>query len=320
MGRTLKDVVGRYASAACLVLALACGASGCAGTSGESESAPDFSNITTESIIAANDMRSLLARHKSVFIEFRSSDSDEVSYVYVDADYLYQKIGYTSVIVNNEEIWQIDDVEGEKHPYYYWFAMDEKESVEMRTTPSDYSYIDSVYTSRETIENIQDNLDGTLTITTLLNAEDTAESMSYFGQELPEGATKAEERTVYVVDGKTLENMSGSTTMVIDGKDDSVTYIEITYDVERPDDLKELEAYLKELKDGPNTSPRFVKIIYDYGTNMEQSYEITVDRDFRVITCSRSGYDYLYSDPEKTKAYEGDGGGSEVTIYAFTEE
>ena len=320
MGRTLKDVVGRYASAACLVLALACGASGCAGTSGESESAPDYSNITTESIVTANDMRSLLARHKSVSIEFRSSDSDEVSYVYVDADYLYQKIGITSVIVDNDAIWQIDDIDGEMHPYYYWFAMNADEETEMRTTPSEFAFIDSVNASRETIESIHDNRDGTLTVTTLLNAEDTAESMSYYGQELPEGATKAEERTVYVVDGKTLENVSGSTTMVIDGKDDSVTYIEITYDVERPDDLKELEAYLKELKDGPNTSPRSVKIIYDYGTNMEQSYEITVDRDFRVITCSRSGYDYLYSDPEKTKAYEGDGGGSEVTIYAFTEE
>ena len=320
MGRTLKDVVGRYASAACLVLALACGASGCAGTSGESESAPDYSNITTESIVTANDMRSLLARHKSVSIEFRSSDSDEVSYVYVDADYLFEKIGISSVIVNKDAIWQIDDVDGEMQPYYYWFAMDADEEAETRTTPSDFAFIDSVYAGRETIESIQDNRDGTLTITTLLNAEDTAESMSYYGQELPEGATKAEERTEYVVDGETLENVSGSTTMVIDGKDDSVSYIEITYDADRPEEINELEAFLKDLENGPKTDQRCVKIIYDYGTETERSYELQVDRNFRVITCARLGYDYQYSDPERTTVYEGDDGSSLVTIYAFTED
>ena len=198
--------------------------------------------------------------------------------------------------------------------------MDADEETEMRTTPSDFAFIDSVNAGRETIESIQDNLDGTITVTTLLNAEDTAQSMSYYDQELPEGATKAEERTEYVLNRKTLENLFGSTTMVIDGKDDSVNYIEITYDVERPEEVKELEAFLKDLENGPKTDRRTVKIIYDYGTEMERSYEIQIDRSFRVITCARYGYDYQYSDPERTTVYEGDDGSSLVTIYAFTEE
>ena len=285
----------------------------------DGEEAPDYSAITAEAIAAANDMQSLLARHKSVFLAFSSSDSDEESYVYVDADYLYQKIGITSVIFDQDAIWQIDDVDGERHPYYYWFAMDADEEAEMRTTPSDFAFIDSVNASRETVESIQDNGDGTLTVTTLLNAEDTAESMSYYGQELPEGATKAEERTEYVVDANTLENTAGSTTMVIDGEDAYVDSVKVTYDVDRPEEILALEAFLEDLENGAKTDPRTVKIIYDYGTETEQSYELEVDRDFRVITCARLGYDYQYSDPEKTEVYGGDDGSSVVTIYAFTE-
>ena len=108
--------------------------------------------------------------------------------------------------------------------------------------------------------------------------------------------------------------------MVIDGKDGSVSFIEITYDADRPEEINALEAFLKDLENGPKTNRRCVKIIYDYGTETERSYEFQVDRNFRVITCARLGYDYQYSDPERTTVYEGDNGSSLVTIYAFTEE
>lgn len=320
MKKLMRRTIVRTAATLCMMLALVFGAAGCAKASTGNEAPLDYSNITMEAIVAANDMQALLARHKSVLIAYRSSDSDELSYVYVDAEYLYQKVGITSVIVDKDAIWQIDDVDGEMHPYYYWFAMDADEEAETRTTPSDFAFIDSVNAGRETIERIQDNRDGTLTVTTLLNAEDTAESMSYYGQELPEGATKAEERTEYVVDGETLENLSGSTTMVIDGKDGSVSFIEITYDADRPEEINELEAFLQDLENSPKTDRRTVEIIYDYGTETERSYEFQVDRNFRVITCARLGYDYQYSNPERTTVYEGDNGSSLVTIYAFTEE
>lgn len=50
---------------------------------------------------------------------------------------------------------KVDDVDGEMQPYYYWFAMDADEEAETRTTPSDFAFIDSVYTGRETIESIR---------------------------------------------------------------------------------------------------------------------------------------------------------------------
>ena len=319
MKKLMRKTIGRTTAAIYLVLALAFGAARWAKASAGSEATLDYSGITMEAIVAANDMQTLLARHKSILIAYSASDSDEPTYEYVDAEYLYQKVGITSVIADKNAIWQIDDVDGEMHPYYYWFAMDADEEAEMRTTPSNFAFIDSVSASRETIESIQDNRDGTLTVTTLLNAEDTAEIMSYYGQELPEGATKAEDRTEYVVDGNNLENLSGSTTMVIDGKDATVNSIEITYDVDRPEEINVLGAFLKDLENGPKTDRRTVEIIYDYGKETEHSYKIQIDRSFRVITCARLGYDYQYSDPERTTVYDGDNGSSLVRIYAFTE-
>ncbi|MBE7003732.1 MAG: hypothetical protein E7425_05520 [Ruminococcaceae bacterium] len=276
--------------------------------------------ITMNALIEANSTQSLLARHKSLLLEYGPADSDEKNCLYLDADYLYQKVGYSSVVVDYDEIWQVDDVDGGKAFYYCWFAMDEAEEKERRTIPSDFEFLDTVNTSREIIADIRDNKDGTLTLTTLLGAEDTAESMEYYDEEYPEGASRVEQRMEYVVDEKTLEIKASTTTMVVDGEDGDVTLITMTYDADRPDDLTSLAALIKELPHSEKTDPRTVKVVYDYGTDQEQTYEIVVEHDYRVITNVRRGYYSVYSDPEKINVYGGDGGEGDVTIYAFAGE
>ena len=276
--------------------------------------------ITMDALIEANSTQSLLSRHKSLLLEYGSADSDEKSCLYLDADYLYQRVGYSYVVVDYDEIWQVDDVDGGKAFYYCWFAMDEAEERESRTIPSDFEFLDTDNTSREIITDIRDNKDGTLTLTTLLGAEDTAESMEYDDEEYPEGVSRVEQRMEYVVDAKTLEIKASSTTMVVDGEDGDVTLITITYDVDRPDELTSLAALIKELPNSEKTDPRTVKVVYDYGTDQEQTYEIVVEHDYRVITNVRRGYYSVYSDPDKTNAYGGDSGEGNVTIYAFAGE
>ena len=279
-----------------------------------------WTKITMDALIEANSTQSLLSRHKSLLLEYGSADSGEKDCLYLDADYLYQRVGYSNVVVDYDEIWQVDDVDGGKAFYYCWFAMDEAEEKESRTTPSDFEFLDTVNTSREIIADIRDNRDGTLTLTTLLGAEDTKESMEYYGQEYPEGAFRVEQRMEYVVDAKTLEIQASTTTMVVDGEDGDVTLITITYDVDRPDNLTSLAALIRELPRSGKTDSRTIKVVYDYGTDQEQTYEIVVGYDYRVITNVRRGYYSVYSDPEKTNAYEGDGGEGDVTIYAFAGE
>lgn len=313
----LRKTIGRTAAAACFLLALAFGAVGCTKTSTGSEAETDAPDITMTALVEANDIETIRSRHTSMLLEYRTSDSDEVVREYTDADYIYQMLDGTDVLVGKEDVWQCDKQDGEKAFYYYWYAMDEKEEAEMRITPSDYpSPIDNPYTTREIIESVQENEDGTLTVITWSNAEDTKEYLESQQVECPEGA---EQRTEYVVDRETLELVSVSSAVVVDGEDALASTLNITYDVDQPEALKALAAQSKELKNGERTNERTITIIYDYGTDEEQSYEIQVDRSFRVITCARFGYDYQYSDPEKTEAYEGDDGSSVVTIYAFTE-
>lgn len=314
----MRKMIGRTFAAACFLLALAFGTAGCARTTTGSEAETDASDITMTALVEANDVETIHSRHTSMLLEYRISDSDEVVWEYADADYIYQMLDGTDVLVGKEDVWQCDEQDGEKTFYYYWYAMDEKEEAEMRITPSDYPLpIDNPYTIRETIESVQENEDGTLTVITWSNAEDTKEYLESQQVECPEGA---EQRTEYVVDRETLELVSVSSAVVVDGADALASTLNITYDVDQPEALKALAAQIEELKSGERTNERTITVIYDYGTDAEESYEIKADQSYRVIPVTRAGYDYLYSDPEKTEVFEGSDVLSDVIVYVFTEE
>ena len=316
--KVLRKTIRRTAAAACVLLALSSGVAGCAKTTTGSEAETDAPDITMTALVEANDVETIHSRHTSMLLEYRISDSDEVVWEYADADYIYQMLDGTDVLVGKEDVWQCDEQDGEKTFYYYWYAMDEKEEAEMRIAPSDYPLpIDNPYTIRETIESVQENEDGTLTVITWSNAEDTKEYLESQQVECPEGA---EQRTEYVVDRETLELVSVSSAVVVDGEDALASILNITYDVDQPEALKALVAQIEELKNGERTNERTITVIYDYGTDAEESYEIKADQSYRVIPVTRTGYDYLYSDPEKTEVFEGSDVLSDVIVYVFAEE
>ena len=316
--KVLRKTIRRTAAAACVLLALSSGVAGCAKTTTGSEAETDAPDITMTALVEANDVETIHSRHTSMLLEYRISDSDEVVWEYADADYIYQMLDGTDVLVGKEDVWQCDEQDGEKTFYYYWYAMDEKEEAEMRITPSDYLLpIDNPYTIGETIESVQENEDGTLTVITWSNAEDTKEYLESQQVECPEGA---EQRTEYVVDRETLELVSVSSAVVVDGADALASTLNITYDVDQPEALKALAAQIEELKNGERANERTITVIYDYGTDAEESYEIKADQSYRVIPVTRTGYDYLYSDPEKTEVFEGSDVLSDVIVYVFTEE
>ena len=319
MKKSTKKLIRRYALSACFVLVLACGVTGCAGTPKGSEAGTDAPDITMTALVAANDVETILSRHTSMLLEYKTSDGEEVSQEYTDADYIYQMMDGTDVLVGKEDVWQCDEQDGEKTFYYYWYAMDEKEEAEMRFMPSDYpSPIDNPYTTRETIESVQENADGTLTVITWSNAEDTKEYLETQQVEYPEG--DAEQRTEYVVDRETLELVSVSSAVVVDGEDALASTLNITYDVDQPEALKALAAQIEELQSDERTNERTIKLVYDYGTDAEVSYELKADQSYRVIPVTRAGYDYLYSDPEKTEVFEGSDVLRDVIVYAFSED
>ena len=310
----------KLAVSACFILITAFVITGCSGASSKNEVQKDTSNITMAAIIEANKSQNILSKHGSIFVEDSTADNEEVYYTYVSADYMYQKSGESNIVVSEEENWECDEDNGERTFYYYWFAMDENEEKEMRSVPSDYEYIEEVYTGREKIENIQENSDGTLTITTLLGTDDVKEFYDSYQIEYPQGLDTLEQRSEYVVDGNTLEISSVYMTVFYDGSEASNATRKITYDAEQPDELNTLTELIYEYKNDKTTNERTAKVIYDYGTDREQSYEFKANQKYRVIVNTRDGYDYLYTDPEKTQEYDGGDGVSDITIYAFTEE
>ena len=304
-----------------IILACTLALSGCSNAASKDEVASDFSNITMEALYEANDIGALLSNHNSWAALFSSSDSDETTYIYRDREYLFERFNDESCyIISKEETWQWDYSEDNQTLYYYWYAMDEKEEQEMRMVPSDYILLDKEYFSKETIENVQENEDGTLTLTTMLNSEDTKEYMSTYGLEYPEGHDTVEQKSVYVVDAKTLEIASISMTTVMDGEDGAFSLVEITPGADRPDELTEALVRIDEAKNDEKTETRTARVIYDYGKDEEQSFEMVAGRSYRVVVTTRDGYDYLYTNPEKTEIYDGGDGVSDMTIYAFTEE
>ena len=117
----------KLAVSACFILITAFVITGCSGASSKNEVQKDTSNITMAAIIEANKSQNILSRHGSIFVEDSTSDSEEVYYTYVSADYMYQKSGESNIVVSEEENWECDEDNGERTFYYYWFAMDENE-------------------------------------------------------------------------------------------------------------------------------------------------------------------------------------------------
>ena len=281
----------------------------------------DLEAITMDSIVSANDISSIFFEHSSMALAFEYPEDGEedkealADYVYISEDYRIEVYGKDVFIIGNDDMWECVEENGEKTFYYHWYAMSEEEEEMWRDVPLNFAYLNAEATSKETINNIEKNADGTLTIKATLNAEDMKELLQ---DEYPDGKT-VEERTEYVVNALTLEIVSSSVTVIVDGEVDSVTSINPFYDVEIPDNLKAIITAINEVKSGEKVNPRTIRIIYDYGTDEEETYEVVADSRYKVIPNLRDGYE-MFSDPEKKEVYEGSDGTSDVTIYAFVEE
>ncbi len=291
-----------------------------ADSSSATESKAETPEITMDSIIKANDINTMFANHKSVSFEFKTTGSEDVFRVYTSPDLTYEDLGAAIVIIDKDSIWQIDDNDGEQVLSYYWYAMEKNEETAARITPTDYSFIDSTFTSRENIDSVKENDDGTLTIITKLSPEDTDELLMAQQPDYTPGESKAEQRTEYVVNKDTLEISSASATLVLDGEEVSTTSVSLAFDEDQPENLDSLKTLIKEAKSDKESAKRTVKTVYDNGTDDEKTYTYKANERYRVITCIRDGYYSLYKDPDKNEFYEGDTGESELTIYTFAGE
>ena len=280
----------------------------------------DTANLTMEEIVQANSADALFQKYDNVLNQM---DGEYIclSELYVSKDYCFENDYNKLQLVTPEDYWQYMDVNGENYLCYAWFAMDDDEKAEITLTPSDYAnpIVSGDYTLLEEIQDITDNGDGTLTITTKLDSEYVAKRLKEDDMEYPEEYYSSDNEIVYIVDKNSLEIQSYTESLLTDSGKIPFISTQVTYNADYTEDMKNMISLSDEFINGEKTNPRTITIIYDYETDQEQTFSITIDPKFKVLPYIRAGYS-LYNDPEKKEVYTGGDGVSDLTIYAFYEE
>ena len=276
-------------------------------------------DVTIEAIIDANSADALLANHGSVLtVVYGEYNEDSI---YISADYCANLYGDFNFMADAYDNWFYYD-DGEQMRFAYrWFVMSEEEKLNTAILLSDFSepVIGSEYTLLEKIENVEDNGDGTLTVTTRMESEYASEILRQEATVYPDEFYSADILSKYILDKESLEILSYA--QYIDLPDNELPYVSVavTHDPEQPEDLKAMIAFSDEFRSGEGDL-KTVTVVYDYGTDQEETYEMSADSEFRIIPVFKSGYDYIYTDPERKTPYVGAGDMFDCTVYAFREE
>ncbi len=160
-------------------------------------------------------------------------------------------------------------------------------------------------TAKEELVDVTDNENGTLTVTTRTNAEDTRAVLEDKGVEITEEYLDAEMEIVYLVAADTLEILSFKEYFVTGGERSLCNITAVCYDEKLPEIVAEMQAMKEDYLAGGAEDVKTITVTYDPGTEAEETFSITVPRDMRVDSCFRDGYGELYTDPEQTVLFDG---------------
>ena len=274
--------------AAVLVLLI----TGCGGT-----------KITTADLISANASDKLLESHEAV--RMICNDYDWSSDTYYTRDLCY--IGYddTAYIIDGDDNWQYDKESGIFA--YMWYAMSVQEAEEARMKREYYLH-QADRESPEKVMQVKDNGDGTATVTTTMDKEMTETLLRQdYDDELPEDYYGSTLKHIYTIDSASEVIRSSERFLVSADKEIPFGNTEMEYDGEMPELMKtmldEVSAY-KERMQNIGTE-KIVTVIYDEGTDHEESFDRIVDPECQSAVMVREGY--TYSDDTIEKEVDEDG-------------
>ncbi|MBP3205799.1 MAG: hypothetical protein J6M66_10315 [Lachnospiraceae bacterium] len=318
-------------------LAFAMGMSGCAGKGGDLSTAsvdtsadaltdvtadvsvdsPAASGLTIEALIKANRGDVLYPKYGSVLITHEVIGSEDKTIHYLSEDYFYEEGEGYSFLADGEDNWEYtaNNTQGKKAMAYKWYVMDEAEKAERMILPSDYSdpVVDQIHTSKEKIQEIKDNGDGTLSVTTVLSADDMnkLDGTDFYTEDLG---------YEYVVNRDTLEIVSCDYAVTGDGGETYSLHYTVSHGAAQPENMKTMLDFIKQYESEAAQETRTITVVYDAGTDKEQTYQLEADQRYFISPILRTGYDHLYDNADKTTPYAGGDGVHDCTIYAFSEE
>ena len=284
--------------------------------------AADPENLTIEALVAANSPDAVFARHQTLFCT--ASDRFDGDWYFCAEPGRYFESNYSGAdtLLDGDGDWNLTDSgDGERLFSLVWFVMSDEEREAVQVRPEDFSsVIDLDTTLTEKIMDVTDNGDGTLTVTTRKNAEDTRAGLEAKGVEITEEYRDAELEVVYLAAADTLEILSFREYLIVGEERSLVNITAACYDTELPEAVAEIQAAKEAyLADGASDT-KTITVVYDALTPAEESYSLTVPRDVRVQMVFREGYEHQYADPERTAPFDGtpDAEGN-FMIYCYSE-
>ncbi|WP_036609945.1 hypothetical protein [Oribacterium sp. P6A1] len=304
-------------------------------TKAETEEADEGTpKLTLEDLSEANSLDKIFSNHKNWASEVKVSEDNSNMAVKAYGLYgfkVYSENGVTcfesdfldedgvshnlqSSIFNGETDYYLDP-EDDKLMTVGWYVMsdDEKKDVLISKYAHPDCFVPFVYIEEagETIDSIQDNDDGTLTLITLSPVEKATEVIN-----LPAELKGGDARYTYTIDKDTLEVTAIVIEIVVGEETYDLMTEKIFYDVEPPEVYDNMCELVYSFKNDPPKNPKTLTVIYDPDTDDEESFRITVDSDYRISTAIREGYS-LYKDPKGNVPFEGSDGKSDVTMFAI---
>ena len=286
--------------------------------------------ITIEALINANKKETLLDRHDSFsYSKVFEPGSVNNFTLYASRDLVYCKYNESAedgaalaAMRDQKNSFSKIRKDGKEEFFYDWYAMSEEEKKKEEVVLSDaWYFIEPVTTCLEKIIDIKDNHDGTTTITSKMEADDFAE---YFKEAVESGYMDYEDvyenaytLTTYTVDSESLEIQAYTERFLHeDGSKFEEHTVTVHKDADQPEELTEMIAMADDMLGKKPADPRTLTVIYDYGTDQEETYSLTVDRKYKVNVYPKENYE-LYADSEKKALFEAPDGIGDVTIYAF---
>lgn len=284
--------------------------------------AVDLNSITVEAMIAANAPEAVFARHQTVFCTTHNRFDGDWGFcaapgLYFESDY----DGWNNLLDNDANWFLTEDDDGERTFSREWYIMSEAERQAVQVRPEELSaVIDLDLTRTEKLVDVTDNLNGTLTIVTRKNAEDTRAGLEAKGIEYTAELQDAELEIVYLVAADTLEILSYTEYFITEAERSLCDITAVCYDAELPECVAEMQAMKEEVLASGAEDLKTITVVYDAGTPSEESYSLTVPRDVRVQLIFRDGYGDQYADPERINVFDGtpDAEGN-FLIYLFRE-
>jgi glutaredoxin len=238
--------------------------------------------------------------------------SDQVFYNEDIPDHRYREEGLRD---KTEEYYLSTGDDGEKVLGKAWYVMSDEEKAERRLenygSPESFNIISIDKDGNEKVVSTEDNGDGTLTVTTNMPADVCGDCV-----EVPEEWKDATVEYQYRVNKDNLELYELDAYILSGSERIDFLNEKVTYDVDEPEGYKAFRDYLDQYEKDKSPETRSIKVIYDPGTDMEETYEMTESLSCSIYPRYREGYS-RYSDPEGKTPFQTSDGKRDVTVYCI---